>query len=122
TTGGFSLLEDRQHDGPGGVLERFDGFLVGEALQGLAVDAENLVSELQLAVPGRRAVLKQLADVDGKIAVPGAVAPYDAEAQAGGSPLQSDCFNLLRAAEDTSANKPQLVQSVRTFENIRVTE
>ncbi|KAF8794084.1 hypothetical protein HNY73_002104 [Argiope bruennichi] len=112
---GFFLLEDREHDGPRSFLEHFDGFLVGEALQTLAVDAENLVSELQLAVPGRRAVLEQLADVDGKIAVPGAIAPYDAEAQAGRSPLQSDCFNLLRAAKDT-CKQTTISTLVRTIE------
>jgi len=51
------------------IFQDIDGFLVGKAFEGDAVDRENLVAAFEFAVLGGRARLEDGLDVDGHVAV-----------------------------------------------------
>ncbi|GIY60032.1 hypothetical protein CDAR_507201, partial [Caerostris darwini] len=95
-----ALREDGEHDRPRRLLEHLDGLRVGQPLQAEVVDAEDLVAGAQPTVPGGRPFAEHSLHVDGQVAVLTAAAPHDAEAEAGGAPLQGDGLELAGAAPE----------------------
>jgi len=96
-------LED---DGAFASLEDVDGLLVGEALEGDAVDRQDLVAALKFAVFRGRSRLEDGLDVDGHVPVRGAEPTDDGKPEALVTSDQGDGFggavydlNISRAFE-----------------------
>ncbi|GIY10529.1 hypothetical protein CDAR_215121 [Caerostris darwini] len=85
---------------PVASLSTSNGLRVGQPLQAEVVDAEDLVAGAQPTVPGGRPFAEHSLHVDGQVAVLTAAAPHDAEAEAGGAPLQGDGLELAGAAPE----------------------